>query len=666
MSKPTFVVFLCKQTSKLERVVVHLKKNGFKPYVFVSIKQVVAFMLKEQPRHIFISWNYNPEPIKFMRTLNKMFSTECIPFAENGDRTTSTAMTKSGFRDIVLYPVSGESVQRILDRRNGMAAQAAHREVDQTVSLSKIQIRVTADDIPELGQWEEIAGRPNMWYFKTDVKLKNFGKKNGRFIYSGERIPDRKPNGKWNIDHRKGKLEFEILNIVEESKQSAGEVYEAVENLTEDEAILRLTKAMGVSVDQIDKDAGFSEEAIFQEERGKDISLVGAEVDSLADDIARNLETGFLDEEDRRIKLSNEAKKQDSPDIEKEQTMEDEGVNLFKGDVKDPYYSAIQEGQEAKNHKATQEGPGADGGHTIFKGEESVVGNHLTGMEDKEKSDLTIGDRAKEKENDGNFGDVEYQRKSALIASSGNEEGKEKLSRIEKKYRPKIEGTKSELALLVHTQNVTLKKIEGDDLDSPVLVNECTRLGVITIVSRMYKGYFVCATGENKRPDLDRLEQIREALMNKLTADGHGPRDMLVAEIDIPKINFKEWAIKNSNFISLAQVKGEEVAIAFIDANGKMPSEELSKSQRMQRIPFLSVVPDTVIDFDFYLYLPKNDRFILYVKRHDIYTHRQVRNVEKSNHCYIRADHLDQYKIYCAKMYIWSKIDQSRKEYKAS
>ncbi len=634
MSDVPHIVFLCRTPSKLERVIVHLKKVGFKPVTFTSVKAAITFMLKEQPKFIFVSWNYHPQPKKFLRTLNKTFSVNCIPLAESSDRTTSINITRSGFKDIVLYPASGETVLRIIERRK---ASQEKRDTGGTQSLSKIQIRVDANDVPPDGEWEPIPGKAKAWYFQTDVALKIFGKKNGRFIYQGDNIPERKINGKWNIDSKKGKLDFEILNVIEEGPETP--IMEPLRQaiLTEEEAAQKITNALGMSLEQIEIGAirhendGFSEEEIYQEEITKDIVLPGVEVDSVVDGIIQNLETGFLHDEEQRLKMDSK-----------------EGLAYIDPTDDNPD-DLLQERGKSKQYEALEDEPEKERGYTHIKGERKEGRLSIIKGAEREKGDLIFQERKKIKTNHIQSGHDKADTQNDSTMET-DEQGR---------YRPRIEGTKSDFALIVHASNISLKTKEAEEKADQI--RDCTRLGIITITSRIYKGYFVCATGNNKRADLDRLEQIREMLSNTLMAEGHGPREMLVAEVEIPSINFKSWIKKHAVFVSYVQVGADEVAIGFIDADGYIPDFQI-KAEKMVPVPLRTIQPNTALDFDMYLYLQKNDKYILYVKRHDMFFERQVLKENSSVQvCYLKAEHVDYYRIYCAKIFIISRAEENKK-----
>lgn len=679
------VIIICRNTSRMERVGQFLVQCGYPTKVFDSLKPALKELIETRPRYVFVSWNINSSPRKLIRSINQTFKMECIPFAEWPDRDTSKAVARSGYANIMLYPVSGQGVQRLIERLENAKVQK-----DDIKNLSKIQIKCSPDDIPSEGRWLSVPGRKKVWFFETEVKARLFGKKNGRFVYQGETIPEKLQNGKWKADLIKGKLDFEIINTFETKKTR--DLIEAQSNLTDEETIQKFSNSLGQTVDDFDRQIliSLSEEEVYQDEITKDQQ--GQEVDSLMLDIAKNLEEGFLE----KIQKENEEKRNK---IFMEQARDLEGYEDNNEAYNDAYDNDDDEGNKLKNETKSEENKNKSktfsqqqrgGGISIIKGKKNKNGIIIQEREQhKDYSEVKEGFKEQEYKqvqkgsqqldyNEAQNGDVdldydEVQNGDVALGNARQSYGANYLdigktqnhgnvtkSQQTGKYEPRLCGAYTNLAKEVHAAH--MNHYPTIDVD-PKKITTTKQVAVMCFDNRKLKGYFVMATSKYEEYSNEELKVFHDHIAESVKELGMKIKDGGVAIVDTPEFDFIGWMVENSQFSSFVQNGENESVIAFVPAGREMPTLEAEGGGHMVPIETNSILAGTKLTFDLYLFLEKNQKFILYVKRNDHVLSRQLDNLQQKqmNRFFIRIENAAAYRLYCAKFFIKTQIENSKK-----
>ncbi len=661
-SKLEKILILCKAPSRIERVADYLIKAGYPTKLLSSIKEAVPYILKERPTHVFVSWNINNTPKKLIKSLNHTFNIQCIPFAEWPDRDTSMAITRSGIKDIMLYPISGHGAVRLIERKQG----AQNKQQEQR-NLSKIQIKSSPDDIPPEGKWVAIPGKVNAWMFETDQKSKAFSKKNGRFIYHGEKVPEKQAGtNKWKVDTIKGKLDFEIINVFK--SRVAVENSDTQSNLTEEQAIKRISKSLGQNIEEIDQETeeNFSEEAVFSEEVIKDqlaeAGIVEKDVDSILATVTENLSQGFLAEEQTMVEKRNGRDKTTS-------FMREGGESEF-GFVQQGNASrggqVIIKGDKKDKGPVHIEGDVKQRGAKFFKGAKKQGGVGFV-QNDQEENDsgIIFQERKQHKEHgateEGAAGGGPSTRN---FQEDNNQSETERPREPEEKYLPHLEGSKTPFAETMHRAHIAESKTNDN---YPQLVTNIQKVSVITLKEKSVRGYLLVCSADDSTTE-NRINGLSKAVIDNLRNMKIEATDVDIMEISISEINFRDWAQDTAQFVSFVQSGDVESIMAFVPAGQEVPEIAATEASHMAAIGRETIVPEQVISFDLYLFLEKNQKFILYVKKEDKVYSQQLQNLLNRNmqHFYIRIEHSAEYKKYCVRHFIKSKIESAKKYIKAS
>lgn len=242
------------------------------------------------------------------------------------------------------------------------------------------------------------------------------------------------------------------------------------------------------------------------------------------------------------------------------------------------------------------------------------------------------------------------------------------LSKKEKKSElPKVSGAQPS-SILAQTTAMVLKETTKPSLNDPNPISKTEKLAVITVNSNRFKGYLLTAFGKNKSLEKSLIDEMKSKLMGHLKNQGEASEDEATFSVDIQSQAFNGWAEEFADFLALAQEGDDEIAMAFISGDDALPVTADSKEAHMLAIETKDVLPEAIVDFDVFLYMPKNFKYIRYLKEGGYMSFRQLELMQKRNvkYLHIRKEDLEKFKMYCGKNYIKAKFRESEKVVKKS
>lgn len=194
-------------------------------------------------------------------------------------------------------------------------------------------------------------------------------------------------------------------------------------------------------------------------------------------------------------------------------------------------------------------------------------------------------------------------------------------------------------------------------------IKDTTNVACIQIKSPRFSGYLVCALGNNKKIDSDFLKTIQKRLFQFLKDNGEPVSEKDSMDLKIEQVEFQDWALQQAEFLKKAVHQGNEVAMAFFPSAQEEPKLEESASEQMLKMSIDEFKADTPLEFDLYIYMPENQKYLLYTptgKR--LYGQQKNRLQEKGvTHLHMRKDSEHNVKKYKAQNFLNEKI-QAYKE----
>jgi hypothetical protein len=185
------------------------------------------------------------------------------------------------------------------------------------------------------------------------------------------------------------------------------------------------------------------------------------------------------------------------------------------------------------------------------------------------------------------------------------------------RFKSQVVSSNSESIILKGTQEA---------LDQSVVVEENVILGnevkdtknvaCIVVNSERFKGYMLAAWGANRQLDDDFMSVVREKIFNFMREHGETVDDKtsLSMELKIETVDFGGWAGSQADFLCKSIHGADQIAMAFFPAEDIHGKTGASAKENMMSLNFKDIREDTPVEFDCYIYMAANDKYVLYTK----------------------------------------------------
>jgi CheY-like chemotaxis protein len=189
-----------------------------------------------------------------------------------------------------------------------------------------------------------------------------------------------------------------------------------------------------------------------------------------------------------------------------------------------------------------------------------------------------------------------------------------------------------------------------------------SRVSVLEVHSRSMRGYLVAARADGKMLDPEILEKVYDQLARILRSSGEQLECPIVRSVDVDPVDFMEWSRAKAEVSRVAEIEGEEFAIAFFSTRSESLFKEGFVNDHMVAID-VSQVPGSV-PCDLYLYLPLNRKFIVYVRKGKALPQecRQKLKSRRVERLFARRIDLDRVKVTMARQFLDASISAFRGE----
>ncbi|MBX2987498.1 MAG: hypothetical protein KF802_06345 [Bdellovibrionaceae bacterium] len=142
-----------------------------------------------------------------------------------------------------------------------------------------------------------------------------------------------------------------------------------------------------------------------------------------------------------------------------------------------------------------------------------------------------------------------------------------------------------------------------------------TNLTCIQVKTPVLCGHFVVALGSDRALDEHLMFVVKDALVSLMKQLGYEVETTDAFPVELQKVEFKKWSDSMASFIETGVHRGIEVALAFFPTDAELFRFEKSQDPAFLKIPLNEVRSGQGVDFEIYLHLPLNGKYILYISR---------------------------------------------------
>lgn len=204
-----------------------------------------------------------------------------------------------------------------------------------------------------------------------------------------------------------------------------------------------------------------------------------------------------------------------------------------------------------------------------------------------------------------------------------------------KKERPSPEqiesdplATKKDSIILRGTKEALENSCAKTSFESSNGIEGSTNVACIVIESNRFSGYLITAMGKNKSLDTEFMSKIRERLFRFLKNNGEDIHDGETMDLQIREVPFEAWALQYAEFLRKSIHDGNEVAMAFFPRADIKSKFGESAAEEMASIKLEELAGDVAVEFNVYIHLPRNNKYVLYTPRGGVFYHVQKERLQ--------------------------------------
>lgn len=213
------------------------------------------------------------------------------------------------------------------------------------------------------------------------------------------------------------------------------------------------------------------------------------------------------------------------------------------------------------------------------------------------------------------------------------------------------------------TQKSLEESVNRRDGKIHVKIQDTTSAACILVESRRFSGYLVAVMGNNMKIDKAFIETVKQRLFKFLKANGEDISDNQAMDIKIRPVDFEPWALEYADFLRKSVHEGHEIAMAFFPRRPVKAILEDSPQKEMARIHLSELQGDRPVEFDLYVYLPNNDKYVLYTPKGGVFYNKQMDRLKKQGvtHMHIQKEAAQAVSKYRAQNYLNDMVEDYEK-----
>ena len=192
-----------------------------------------------------------------------------------------------------------------------------------------------------------------------------------------------------------------------------------------------------------------------------------------------------------------------------------------------------------------------------------------------------------------------------------------------------------------------------------------SNMACLMIESTRFSGYLITAMGKNKVIDEAFLKKIQLRLSNFLKEHGEKLSHGESMQLNLKQVPFMPWALEQAEFLRRSSHMGDEVAMAFFPRAEIRANFGESADEEMAAVQLHEFTSDTTVNFNVYISLPKNGKYVLYTPRGGVFYGKQKERLSGQgvSHLHILKVEMKDLDKYRAENYLNDSISEfSRKE----
>lgn len=195
-------------------------------------------------------------------------------------------------------------------------------------------------------------------------------------------------------------------------------------------------------------------------------------------------------------------------------------------------------------------------------------------------------------------------------------------------------------------------------------LEDSSQVACIVVESEKFNGYLIAAVGKNRKMDGKFIKTIQDKLFKFLKDNGETISDKDNMNLKIKKVEFEDWAVEYADFLKKSVHNGEEIAMAFFPVSNVRTEVGESASATMASVKLSEMEGDKQVEFNMYVYLPSNKKYVLYTPKGGKFYGNQKERLEQKGvkEVHMLKSEVNDLSKYKAQNYLNNLIDGFKKK----
>ncbi|MFN8943689.1 MAG: hypothetical protein ACK5WZ_03600 [Pseudobdellovibrionaceae bacterium] len=174
------------------------------------------------------------------------------------------------------------------------------------------------------------------------------------------------------------------------------------------------------------------------------------------------------------------------------------------------------------------------------------------------------------------------------------------------------------------------------------------------IDSQHYYGYLVVTSERDYHNDKEFQQLVTTRLKEYLKDSGQEIDFSEVMNIRFQQVDFQDWSLDQADFLHQCISDGQEIAIAFFPGNQARLAMNAPNEKQMHAISIHEFMGGIPVEFNLYVYLKQNDRYLHYTKGGFILYQNQKERLEEKGilEMHVHSEELHELKKYRVQNYL--------------
>jgi hypothetical protein len=267
------------------------------------------------------------------------------------------------------------------------------------------------------------------------------------------------------------------------------------------------------------------------------------------------------------------------------------------------------------------------------------------------------GDPASSSKPENDFGYTPKDKKGHPILESTTPPGGSKVDYVITRSEDRT-GKLNDSIIVRGTEEALSEAVDHRTGKKISKIEKATNIACIEIKSNRFSGYLVCAMGKNRKIDNQLMNLAKQRLFTFLKNNGEKVKEDDSLALKLQEVDFTDWALEQAEFLRRSIHDGNEIAMAFFPSAQNDIKLEDSASEKMLQLDLKDLKEDTALEFDLYMFMPQNNKYLLYTpKGQPFYGGQKDRLSTKGvTHMHLRKDSAHSVKKYHAQNFLNDKI----------